>query len=168
MALEPLSTPVLPTAPVSGSLVGWARNLVRVGTATLDRLVRRVNQAVFVADNQTIAGEKTFTNVLRVFNTLAGPRRNVLTRGSGSTQPAAADSWAWITTDGALTIPASTGANYFIELAGDHDITVTGIGTVDVSAKSWASGDILRLQIKSSSSARIWREAAAADLGTFA
>lgn len=115
----------------------------------------------------TIADEKTFSGVTRIQNTLAGPRRSVLTRGAASSQPTSADSHAYITTDGAITIPTATGWECLLKLGGDHDISFNST-TCDVSAEGWASGDLLKVEVKSSTAIEVWRLVASADLGAFA
>ena len=115
----------------------------------------------------TITGEKTFSATTRVQAILAGPRRNVLTKGAGSSQPAVADSGAYITTDGAITIPTTAGWHCLLELGGDHDITFNAT-TCDVSAESWGTGDILGVAVKSGTVCKVWRAVAAADIGAFA
>lgn len=114
----------------------------------------------------TIAGAKTFSGAVTMQSTLAGARRPVLTRGAGSSQPGADESGAYLVTDGALTIPTTAGVEYVIELGGDHDITFNST-TVDVSAESWASGDILKAEVKSATVCKLWRSVASADLGAF-
>lgn len=119
-----------------------------------------------LSGNVTIAGEKTFSSITRIQNTLSGPRRNVITRGA-TVEPAAADSMAYVITDGGITIPTTTGAHYRVRLGGDHDITFNGT-TCDVSAEGWGTGDILDIQVESATVCKVWRAVAAADLGAFA
>jgi hypothetical protein len=63
------------------------------------------NEAVNLSDDQTVAGEKTFSETTRIQAVLAGSRLHVLTKGPGSSQPAAADSGAHIDADGDITHP---------------------------------------------------------------
>lgn len=119
-----------------------------------------------LSGNCAIAGEKTFSGTTRIQATLAGPRRNVLTRGN-TVEPASSDSCAYIITDGGVTIPTTVGAHYLLRLGGDHDITFNGT-TCDVSAEGWGTGDILHVVVETATVCKVWREVAAADLGAFA
>lgn len=114
----------------------------------------------------TVAGQKTFSGLTRITNTLSGPRRNVLTRGN-TTEPSSSDSFAYIITDGGITVPTTTGVHYRVRLGGDHDITFNST-TCDVSAEGWGTGDILEIQVESATVCKVWRVVAAADLGAFA
>jgi hypothetical protein len=115
----------------------------------------------------TITGAWTFTNTTEIQAIFAGARTRVLTRGAGSSQPLSVNSDCYITTDGAITIPISTGWRCWMELGGDHDISFNST-TIDVSAEGWGTGDILRVIVKSATVCKVWREVAAADLGAFA
>jgi len=104
----------------------------------------------------TLEGEKRFNGTTRIVAVLSGPRRNVLTKDD----PSVSDSFAFITTDGPFEIPATAGVHYWIELGGDHDITFDG-KQLDISDENWGTGDLLFVQVKSATSIRILRFAAA-------
>lgn len=52
------------------------------------------NDAIAQSNDQTVAGWKTFSETKRIQAVLAGKRPNVLSRGAGSSQPAAVDAGA--------------------------------------------------------------------------
>ena len=135
----------------------------RVLTIALRNIVLRLNQAVYISDDQTITGAKTFVDVVEVFDIFAGARFRHITRGS--TTATINDSDTWITTNAALTIStSSTGWRALIQLGGDHDITFLST-TVDVSTLSWGTGDILFFKTDSpATSAQLYRIVAAADI----
>jgi hypothetical protein len=67
-----------------------------------------------------------------------------------------------ITTNGSLTLPALVGWWAWIRLgAATHDITVTGMGTIDSSAQGWGAGDLLLVTITGAATFEIVRFAAA-------
>lgn len=95
-------------------------------------------------------------------NDVSGNLAPAVTRGAGSSQPTATDSGKWITSDGALTIPAVAGWNCTLEFGGDHDLTFDG-DTWDTGA---AAGDIVSVYVKSTTTIRITPKIAAADVIT--
>lgn len=86
----------------------------------------------------------------------------VVTRGAASSQPTATDSGKYITSDGALTVPAVAGWNCMLEFGGDHDLTFAG----DVWDTGAAAGDIVSIFVKSATVIRITPIILAADVIT--
>jgi len=91
------------------------------------------------------------TSVLAAGFSITGYGSPGVTRGAGSVQPTMADSGKWITSDGAITIPTTTGFHCTLEFGGDHDVTFNG--------QTWntgsGAGDIVSVYVKSATTIRI-------------